>query len=296
MHRFFILAAAAVVLSAIPAHSEPLFVRIQASATGGDGDKSSSANPHLWTSNVISGQAFADLNGSSSYLEANALDPCTDNNDPWNLCDYLAVGWGPPGALARAEANGGTGALKVRAIAQEEGDTYARAEARLSDFVDFLGGSPTIEVFLDLQRFSGDVAFGFDLWQTFGDDLYDYFSFHADEDGYVTTVMGETVDFGSTVPSTYSYVVTNALIGFLGFNAGMTALAHEGIVRADNSAYLKIAQPYTSQNGFSYPGPQQGPVTTPVPEPGAALLLMSGAALLGAIRRRQRGPSTFSDY
>jgi hypothetical protein len=147
-----------------------------------------------------------------------------------------------------------------------------------------------IDLHLDLTQFSGDSEIRFSMSKrTSPDSFITYFMLDADDDWYEIYVNDELVDEGSSLPSVLNYSIENLGFSFFGFDAYLSAIASgEGRVIADNSVYLGINGPYISANGFSYPGVAIDPTPTAVPEPGTALLLLSGLSALRARQMRRR--------
>jgi hypothetical protein len=277
--RIGLLAMAAILTGPRVASPAPILVGVEASSTSGDfADLSTGAGP------VMSGTAFADKNEGHVHIE----------NAPLPACPTCGISATQPYGFARAEANGSTGSLKVRAIASpatnpNAGEAFAKAQAGLSDVINFLGGPPIIDVHLDLTQFFGNSSVTFSMTKKTSPDTFaTYFLFEAEDDWYQIFVNDQLVEEGSAIPSVLDYSIENLGFSWFGFDAFFRASASgAGQVIADNSVYLGIKGPYISANGFSYPGVAIEPTPgTPVPEP--ATLLLVGAGLIGAVRRRRR--------
>lgn len=280
MKQRWVLAAVILVATASAAQAGPLRLAVRADANGGSGADTLANHPELNGEKVVSGRAKADDSAAGADVKAGSLAPCP-------LTIVCGEHVNPPSAFARAEVDGTTGALKVRAVADD--GMFASASAGFSDVINFLNGPPTIDLELAIEQFVGDdIGFSFDLWQDdpFGEDILWYFGFRADEDGYQVWDNGVQVAGGNNVPGLFKYSVTNPWFAFFGFNADLSAVSGDGRVIADNSVYLKLDG--VSANGFTYASRTPGGDPTPVPEPATAWLAASGAALCWARRRASR--------
>jgi hypothetical protein len=207
------------------------------------------------------------------------------------------IGPGSAG-VGRAEANGLTGSLKIRAEAYGE-DSSGSSRARLQDTITFLG-SKVINLEVDADTFASEPSAEFTLFFSIGffdnanpdNPFTPVYFFGADEDGYFIEVGGTEVESGTGLPASLDATVDLAPFLLFGQTAPleirMSASAQcddtscLARVIADNSLHLTIDGPYVSAEGYVYDA-----LPTAVPEPVGGLVLATALAALCRSRRRR---------
>lgn len=250
------------------------------------------------TTGVVSAAAGAGLQVTGVPSNDAILNPA-----PLPSCAACAtVGPGSAG-VGRAEANGQTGALKVRAEAYGP-NALGGASARLQDTVT-LPGSKIVNLSVDASTFAPSAAeftfsFALGLFDNGNPDnpftaLYHFF---ADEEGYFIEAGGMQVASGSGMPGSLdvAFDLDPFLLPFTDtadLEIRMSASAQCGSdlscvsqVIADNSLHLTFDGPYTSAEGYTYDGGAAPPPPTSVPAPGGGLILATALVALGWMRRR----------
>ena len=267
---------------------------------------------------VVSGVARADFNGAIASTADSPLESCG--------LDCGIAGDQRGTSLARAEADGTTGALRARAVTTpstaslfEIGGSEAEATARITDSLVF---TTPLTLNFDLD-FSGMISEGgatglnfqfgappFCFGEFCGEETlfaeFSAFLLHENDDpfeqGYVLQILTENglevVDSGDFFPNAYQFSVTldplYAIFGSATVFMQLRAFADIdendfAQTIADNSAFVEIEGEYLSLNGYSYPG--RPFVGGAVPEPGSWALLILGFATVGSALRRARRPA-----
>lgn len=307
-------------LGLFPLHSASAATNVAVDVRRGFGEyasASSSSDPALAGAPVVSAVAYQNVAGGAANAKAGPLCGFP------NACAAPS----PEGGLglARAEANGAQGALRVRASVTGE-PTFAPGEdfpavggdagalAGLTDTLTFTGDQALFEFDIDYETaLSGlgatSLSFGFGVDQ--GAQLANFEIVRVrDVEGlkqyYRLWNDGFVVEQGDVLPSvfeggvsrpgfrfSYDYTpwlgaLTDNTQNFRWSLGAYSRLDDEGVARmaADHSLFIKVAGA-TSANGYSYLG---RPVGSAVPEPATwAMMLMGFLGLGAAVRARRRG-------
>lgn len=303
-----VLAAMAVALPASGA------VIVDVSANSKESGPFSAGNepvPPVQPDNVYSAAAYAGLFGLGGPIDGASVSTgplgVLCGGGPLSCDDVL----GSEAGIGRAEANGLTGSLKVRATARGD-DGHGAAVARIQDVITFTGPSKTVGYDLHVSDVSASgagfsslfFAIGFFDNSNHDQPFVSVLEISVDPDGFVVVDgNGTLLDSGAGVPSSVdgvidlddflppfppSLLIPISLEVRLAANANCFADGCRATVRADETAYLIITDPHISENGYLYPGLQSTePPAGQVPTPAAGLIFAGGLAGLGWIRRRR---------
>jgi hypothetical protein len=286
------LAAAAALCLASPAGAG-VMVGVEAGSLSNGPYAIDNENSPLPT--VVSAAAGASAVGGGVPFNDAILNP-----GPLPGCALSCVSLpGSSTGLARAEANGLTGELKVRAEALGE-SAFGGGLARLQDTITFLGAKE-VNLEVDVNTFaspasSNSIQFFFSLGFFDNNDPDNPFTiiylFESDENGYTATLGGTTIDSGTSIPGSIEVTVDLApfmlVVNTAQLEIRMSALAQcddtpcQAYVAADNSLHMTIDGPYISAEGYNYDA-----LVVAVSEPASGLALAASLAGLWWSRRRR---------